>query len=152
MCISHTFSSSIKNICNSVRILYAIICLLQKICRRKWFQYMNSWALRTRFCRTAKSLFIHKMTSKGKHDKFWKLTQRLWFSNKTGLRYAWIILGMGSANEKWSYNVTRSLIGWASLQNDPWVCWLHLIGNKSSSKPMLIYFLLNPWKQNLFKF
>ena len=146
MCISHTFSYLLKNICNSGMILYNIICLLQKICRRKWFQYMNAWALRTRFCETAKSLFVCKMTSKGKHDKFWKHTQRLWFSNKIGLRYAWIILGMGTANKRWGYHVTSSLIGWACTQNDPWVCWVHLFGNESSPKPMLIYCQLNPLK------
>ena len=32
-----------------------------------------------------------------------------------------IILGMGSANETWRYNVTSSLIGWAHTQNDPWI-------------------------------
>ena len=30
-----------------------------------------------------------------------------------------IILGMGSANERWHYIVTSSLIGWAHTQNDP---------------------------------
>ena len=32
-----------------------------------------------------------------------------------------IILGMGSANERWRYIVMSSLIGWAHTQNDPWV-------------------------------
>ena len=32
-----------------------------------------------------------------------------------------IILGMGSANERWHYNAT-SVIGWAHTQNDPWQC------------------------------
>ena len=32
---------------------------------------------------------------------------------------AWVILGIGSANERRRYNVTSSLIGWAYIQNDP---------------------------------
>ena len=32
-----------------------------------------------------------------------------------------IILGMGLANERWCYNVTLSLIGWAHTQNDPYM-------------------------------
>ena len=32
-----------------------------------------------------------------------------------------IILGMGSANERWHYIVMSSLIGWAHTQNDPWL-------------------------------
>ena len=31
-----------------------------------------------------------------------------------------IILCMRPANERWSYNVTSSPIGWAHIQNDPW--------------------------------
>ena len=31
-----------------------------------------------------------------------------------------IILGMGSANERWCYIVTSSLIGWTHTQYDPW--------------------------------
>ena len=31
-----------------------------------------------------------------------------------------IILGMGSANERWHYNVMSSPIGWAHTQNDLW--------------------------------
>ena len=27
---------------------------------------------------------------------------------------------MGSANERWRYNETSSLTGWACTQNDPW--------------------------------
>ena len=34
---------------------------------------------------------------------------------------AGIIQGMGSANERRSYNVTSSLIGRAQTQNDPWI-------------------------------
>ena len=34
-------------------------------------------------------------------------------------RKSGIILGMGSANERWHYNVMSSLIGWAHTQNDP---------------------------------
>ena len=30
-----------------------------------------------------------------------------------------IILGMGSTNGRWRYNVTSSLIGWVHTQNDP---------------------------------
>ena len=33
--------------------------------------------------------------------------------------YSGIILGMGSANERWRYNVTWSLIGWHHIHNDP---------------------------------
>ena len=36
--------------------------------------------------------------------------------------YAGIILGMGAANERWRYNVTSPLIGWAHTQNDPCMC------------------------------
>ena len=36
--------------------------------------------------------------------------------------YAGIILVMGSANERWRYNVTSSLIGWANTQKDPCTC------------------------------
>ena len=32
------------------------------------------------------------------------------------------MLGMGSANERWSYNVTSSLIGWAHNQDDSCTC------------------------------
>ena len=32
---------------------------------------------------------------------------------------AGIILGMGSANERWRYNVTSPVISWAHTQNDP---------------------------------
>ena len=35
-------------------------------------------------------------------------------------RYAGIILGMGSANERRRYIVTSSLIGWAHAKNDPY--------------------------------
>ena len=34
------------------------------------------------------------------------------------INHAGIILGMGSANERWCYMVTSSLIGWAHIQND----------------------------------
>ena len=37
-----------------------------------------------------------------------------------------LILGMGSANERWHYNVTWCLTGWAHTQNDPWVCYLYV--------------------------
>ena len=30
-----------------------------------------------------------------------------------------IILSMGSANERWCYNVMSSFIGWTHTQNDP---------------------------------
>ena len=33
----------------------------------------------------------------------------------------WTILCMCPTNERWRYNVTSSLIGWAHTQNDPWV-------------------------------
>ena len=36
-----------------------------------------------------------------------------------------IILGMGSANERWHYIVRSSLIGWAHTQNDTWGYNLH---------------------------
>ena len=32
-----------------------------------------------------------------------------------------IILGMGSANGRLRYIVTSSFIGWAHIQNDPWI-------------------------------
>ena len=35
--------------------------------------------------------------------------------------YSRIILCMRSANERWRYIVTSSLIGWAHAQNDPWL-------------------------------
>ena len=31
-----------------------------------------------------------------------------------------IISSMRSANDRWRYNVTSSLIGWAHTQDDPW--------------------------------
>ena len=37
--------------------------------------------------------------------------------------HMWIILGIGSANERRLYNVTSSFIGWAHTQNDPWHIW-----------------------------
>ena len=39
----------------------------------------------------------------------------------TGSISSGIILGMGSANERWRYIVTSFLIGWAHTQNDPWL-------------------------------
>ena len=33
-----------------------------------------------------------------------------------------IILCKCPTNERWRYNVTSSLIGWAHTQNNPWVC------------------------------
>ena len=38
--------------------------------------------------------------------------------------YPGIILGMGSANGRWCYNVTSPLIGWSHNQNDP--CYPYL--------------------------
>ena len=35
-----------------------------------------------------------------------------------------IILCMRPANERWCYNVTSSLIGWAHSQNYPWSCYI----------------------------
>ena len=35
--------------------------------------------------------------------------------------FAWIILWMRPANERWCYTATPSLIGWAHTQNDPCV-------------------------------
>ena len=40
-------------------------------------------------------------------------------SNKCGCICKGIILCMRSANGRWCYNVTSSLIGWANAQNDP---------------------------------
>ena len=40
---------------------------------------------------------------------------------------AGIILGMGSANGRWRYNVTSSLIGWAHAQNDLWTAADHTV-------------------------
>ena len=37
-----------------------------------------------------------------------------------------IILCLGSANERWRYLITSSLIGWAHTQNDPWI---HMLMN-----------------------
>ena len=39
-----------------------------------------------------------------------KMADEIW---DPAARKAGIILGMGSANERWRYNVTSSLIGWA---------------------------------------
>ena len=39
-----------------------------------------------------------------------------------------IILWMHPANERWRYNVTSSLIGWALTQNDPCTCGLTQCG------------------------
>ena len=37
-------------------------------------------------------------------------------------KFAGIILCLCPANERKCYNVTLSLIGWAHIQNDPWMC------------------------------
>ena len=54
-----------------------------------------------------------------------------------------IILCMHPANERWLYNVTSSLIGWAHSQNDPCLpalfqvmAW-HPLGDKPLSEPMM---------------
>ena len=38
-----------------------------------------------------------------------------------------IILCMRPVNERWRYNVTSSLIGWAHKQNDPCIIWLYQV-------------------------
>ena len=40
-----------------------------------------------------------------------------------------IILGMDSANERWRYTVTSSLIGWTHTHNDPCIWDLNLVIN-----------------------
>ena len=49
-----------------------------------------------------------------------------WVKTKIKARFVimdlWIILGLGSANERRRYIVTSSLIGWAHNLNDPWGC------------------------------
>ena len=49
------------------------------------------------------------------------ITHLKFHSNLPGAnKLTWIILCMRPANERWRYNVTPSLIGWAHTQNDPW--------------------------------
>ena len=64
-----------------------------------------------------------------------------------------IVLCMSSANERGRYNVTSSLIGWAHIQNDPWVpgvkClqdvkWSSIITRSISSKHMM-----TSWYRNI---
>ena len=46
----------------------------------------------------------------------WSLPKPRWcISNDAG-----IILCVHPANERWPYNVTSPLIGWAHIRNDPW--------------------------------
>ena len=44
--------------------------------------------------------------------------------------YTDIVLCMHSANERWRYTVTPSLIGWVHTQNDP--CYMHLLTNTNN--------------------
>ena len=43
---------------------------------------------------------------------------QIWKGFSWDIAFTEIILGMGSANERWCYFVTSSLIGWAYTQND----------------------------------
>ena len=66
----------------------------------------------------------------------WLTLELLW----KFVRYAGVVLSKGSANRRWYYKVTFSLIGWSHTQNDPWMCaviflfWMMLSGEKSSLK------------------
>ena len=40
------------------------------------------------------------------------------------LPFLGIVLYMQPANERWRYNVTSSLIGWAHIQNDPCIFYI----------------------------
>ena len=71
------------------------------------------------------------------------------------IQWLWeeIILDMGSANERWCYFVTSSLIGWAHTKNDPGgkpykymfdQQWKHV----SSMKCKYISWITNYWWEN----
>ena len=75
---------------------------------------------------------------------------------RRGIYNSGTILGMGSTNERWHYNVTSSLIGWDCAQTDPctydqWtvpslvqIMACCLFGNNPLSEPMMVYWRLNP--------
>ena len=66
-----------------------------------------------------------------------------------------IIFGVHPANERRSYNVTSSLIGWAHTQNDPCIYMIHCVTDKYTSKAwylpglFLILFLMCCWASHL---
>ena len=75
--------------------------------------YLNHWWLDYR--RICVTRGLNELTPRENHENwYYCIHQRAWSE---------IILGMGSANEKWSYNVTSSLIGWAQAQID--ACWYY---------------------------
>ena len=59
--------------------------------------------------------------------KLCNVSNSSWISTQLDMLYTlWktgISLGMGSANGRWYYNVTSSLIGWTHTQNDPGKQW-----------------------------
>ena len=61
--------------------------------------------------------------------------------------YTGIILGMHPATERWHYNVTSSLIGWAHSQNDPCIylnCFFRFPGSTVRCRYNPVHFLPNP--------
>ena len=63
---------------------------------------------------------------------------------------AGITLGMGSANERWRYIVTSSLIGWTQTQNDQ----ISVQEQKGPTKGILAYdaITMRPYKQQPWNF
>ena len=59
--------------------------------------------------------------------------------------YTDIILWIGLANRRWSYNVTSSPIGWAHMQNDPWDMFHNVRTHGGGCKNV------NPLRAKLFK-
>ena len=56
-------------------------------------------------------------------------------------------LGMGAANERWRYNVTSSLIGWAHIQNDP--CDTGLFGCDNTRNTLGMGLTNEKWRYNV---
>ena len=113
-----------------------------------WFRYVFNWV----YCRkyllilmnTYQTLFVLELSKYMLSDCnilyciycIWFISQVHWIWSFGAISYehTGIILYMRSANERWRYTVTPSLIGWAHTQNDPWhnasdcnhhscVCW-----------------------------
>ena len=81
----------------------------------EWYDIIGSYDLNV--------LILPRMggiTSLGGMTSLWGMTS-LYDMTSTGKE---IILGMGSANERWHYISMSSLIGYAHNQNDPWGMFL----------------------------
>ena len=77
------------------------------------FCYINIWHL---LCQIPTILTVSHCCS---IEKFVQLVVSIVWSNMTWYWIAGIILCMCPTNERWHYNVTSSLIGWAHSQHDP---------------------------------